>query len=93
MIHKLILAKLLTQLSDILDYLLNIDNPYFEGMVTHILSTELHLNKANPTDVEAPCLDLHLSIINGFAASKIYGKLDDFDFDIVILPVVRMSVS
>ena len=49
-----------------LDDLLNIDNPYFEGMVKHIYPPELHLNKANNTDTEAPFLDLHLSIANGF---------------------------
>ena len=35
------------------------------------------------TDTEAPFLDLHLSIANGFVSSKIYDKRDDFDFDIV----------
>ena len=44
---------------------------------------ELHLNKANTSDTEAPFLDLHLSISNGFVSSKIYDKRDDFDFDIV----------
>ena len=29
------------------------------------------------TDTEAPCLDLHLSIANGFVSSKIYDKRDD----------------
>ena len=37
-----------------LNDLLNIDNPYFNGMVTQIDPTELHLNKANSTDTEAP---------------------------------------
>ena len=40
-------------------------------------------NKANTSDTEAPFLDLHLSISNGFVSSKIYDKRDDFDFDIV----------
>ena len=31
-------------------------------------------------------MDLHLSISNGFASSKIYDKRDDFDFDIVNFP-------
>ena len=35
--------------------------------------------KANTTDTEAPFLDLHLSIANGFVSSKIYDKRDDFD--------------
>ena len=68
-----------------LDGLLNIDNPYFEEMVNQIYPSELQLNKANTSDTEAPFLDLHLSIFNGFVSSKIYDKRDDFDlkFDIV----------
>ena len=69
-----------------LDDLLNIDNPYFEGMVNHIYPPELQLNKANTSDTEAAVLDLHLSISNGFVSSKIYDKRDDFDFDIVNFP-------
>ena len=41
-----------------LDDLLNIDNPYFEQMVSHIYPTELQLNKANSFDTEAPFSDL-----------------------------------
>ena len=67
-----------------LDDLLNIDNPYFEGMVSRIYPPELQLNKANTSDTEAPFLDLHLCISNGFVSSKIYDKRDDFDFDLVI---------
>ena len=37
-----------------LNYFLNIDNPYFEQMVGQIYPTELHLNKANSFDTEAP---------------------------------------
>ena len=62
---------------------MNIDNPYFEGMVTKIYPTELQLNKANSTYTETTFLDLHLLISNGFVSSKIYDKRDDFDFDIV----------
>ena len=67
-----------------LDDFLNIDNPYFEGMVNQLYPPELQLNKANTSDTEAPFLDLHLS--NGFVSSKIYDKRDDFDFDIVNFP-------
>ena len=66
-----------------LDDLLNIDNPYFEGMVNRIYPPELQLNKANTSDTEAPFLDLQLPISNGFVSSNIY-KRNDFDFDIVI---------
>ena len=67
-----------------LDDLLNIDNPYFEQMVSLIYPTELQLNKANSSDTEAPFLDLNLSIKNGIVSSKIYDKRDDFNFEIVI---------
>ena len=55
-------------------------------MVSRIYPPELQLNKANTSDTEAPFLDLHLSISNGFVSSKIYDKRDDFDFDIVNFP-------
>ena len=69
-----------------LDDLLNIDNPYFKGMINRIYPPELQLNKANTSDTEAPFLDMHLSISNGFVSSNIYDKCDDFDFDIVNFP-------
>ena len=52
-------------------------------MVNQIYPPELQLNKANISDTEAPFLDLHRSVANGFVSSKIYDKRDDFDFDIV----------
>ena len=55
-------------------------------MVNQIYPPELQLNKANISDTEAPFLDLHLSVANGFVSSKIYDKRDDFDFDIVNFP-------
>ena len=52
-------------------------------MVGRTYPPELQLNKANASNNEAPFLDLHLSISNGFVSSRIYDKRDDFDFDIV----------
>ena len=69
-----------------LDDLLN------EGMVNRIYQPELQLNKANTSDTEAPFLDLHLSISNGFVSSKIYDKRDEFDFDIVNFPFLDGDV-
>ena len=63
-----------------LDDILIIDSPYFEGVVNQIYPPALQLNKANISDTEAPYLDLHLSVANGFVSSKIYDKRDDFDF-------------
>ena len=78
--------------SKYLDDLLHIDNPYFEGMVNRIYPPELQLNKANTSDTEAPFLDLHFSISNGFVSSKIYDKRDDFNFDIVNFPFLDGDV-
>ena len=61
-------------------------------MVNRIYPPELHLFKANTADTEAPFLDLHLSISNGFVSSKIYDKRDDFDFDIVNFPFLDGDV-
>ena len=55
-------------------------------MASQIYPPELQLNKANRTDTEAPFLNLHLSIANGFASSKIYDKRYGFDFYIVNVP-------
>ena len=84
--------KALNSTSPYLDDLLNIDNPYFEGMVNQIYPLELQLNKANTSDTEAPFLDLHLSISNDFVSPKIYDKRDDFDFDIVNFPFLDGDV-
>ena len=75
-----------------LDYLLNIDNLYFEGMVNQIFPPELQLNKPNTSDTETPFSDLHLSISNGFVSSKIYDEGDDFEFDIVNFPFLDGDV-
>ena len=82
----------LTRFLQIPDRSVFIDNPYFEGMVNQMYPSELKLNKAITSDTEAPFLDLHLSISNGFVSSKIYDKRDDFDFDIVNFPFLDGDV-
>ena len=66
-----------------LDGILDIDNVYFDYMVSQIYPSELQLNETNTSDTEAAFLDLHLSISNDFVSTKIYNKRDDFDFEIV----------
>ena len=61
-------------------------------MVNRIYPHELQLDKANSSDTEAPFIDLHLSISNGFVSSKINDKRDDFDFDIVNFPFLDGDV-
>ena len=85
------IIEALKSTSRYLDDLLNIDNPYFEGMVNRIYPPELQLNKANTSDTEAPFLDLHLSISNGFVSSKLYDKRNDFDK--VNFPILDGDVS
>ena len=69
-----------------LDDISNINNVYFDNMVSHIYPSELQLNKANTSDTKAAFLDLHLSISNNIVSTKIYDKRDDFDFEIVNFP-------
>ena len=54
------------------DELFNIDNSYFEQMVSQIYPTELQLDKTNSSDTEALFLDLDLSITYGIVSSNIY---------------------
>ena len=57
---------LLTLHSDIL----NINNVYFDNIVSQIYPSELYHNKANTSDTEAAFLDLHLSISNDIVLPK-----------------------
>jgi hypothetical protein len=58
-----------------LDDIFNLDNPFFDSMVSSIYPKELKLNRANSSDTSAAFLDLDLSI-----------KRDDFNFKIVNFP-------
>ena len=68
------------------DDILNINNVYFDNMVSQIYPSELQLNKDEASDTEAAFLDLHLSISNDIVSTKIYDKRDDFNFEIVNFP-------
>ena len=63
------------------DDMFNINNIYFDNMVSQMYPAELQLNKTNTSDTEASFLDLHLFI--SIVSTKIYDKCDDFDFEIV----------
>ena len=65
-----------------LDDISNINNIYFDNMVSQIYPAELQLIKANTSDTEASYLDLQLFISNDSVSTKIY----DFDFKIVNFP-------
>ena len=55
-----------------LDDILNISNVYFDNTLCQIYPSELQLNKANTSDTVASFLDLHFSISNDIASTKIY---------------------
>ena len=59
------------------------DIPRRDGLISLIYPSELQLNKANSLETEAPFLDMHLPILDGFISCKFYDKRDDFDFAIV----------
>ena len=59
-----------------LDDLLNIENHYFEQVVSQVYPTELQLDKAKSSCTEALFLNLDLSISYGIVSSKIYDKPD-----------------
>ena len=75
-----------------MDDILNINNVYFDNMVSQIYPSELQLNKTNASDTEAAFLDSHLSISNDIVSTKIYDKRDDFDFEIVNFPFLDSDV-
>ena len=65
-----------------LDDLFSVDNKYSDGLISQIYHSELQLNNAYSSETEAPFVNLHLSILDGFISCKI-DKRDDFDFEIV----------
>ena len=71
---------------------LDIDNVYFDTMISQIYPSELKLNEANTSDTKVAFLYLHLSISNDIVSTKIYVKCDDFDFETVIFPFLDSGV-
>ena len=55
-----------------LDDILNINDVYFDNMVSQIYPSELQMNKANTSDTEATFLNLHLTISNDIVSNRIY---------------------
>ena len=74
-----------------MDDLFNIDNDYFDGLISQLFS-ELQLNNADSSETEALFLHLHLSILDGFVSCKIYDKRDVFDIEIVNFPYLNGDV-
>ena len=76
-------------LGDILD----MNNVYFDTMVSQIYPSELQVNKAYTSDTKATFLDLQLLISNDIVSTKIYDKRDDFKFKNVNFPFLHGDVS
>ena len=89
---RLFICDLFITTSRYLDDILNINNVYFDNMVSQIYHSELQLNKANASDTKAVFLDLHLSISKDIVSTKIFDKRDDFDFEIVNFPFLDGDV-
>ena len=76
-----------------LDDLLITDNHFFAQMVSQIYPTQLKLKNSNPSDTEAPLFGLRLvHYKRRIVSTKIYDKLDDFNFEIVNFPFVDGDV-
>ena len=65
--------------------ILNINNVYFDNLVSLFYHLELQLNKANTSDTEVAFLDLHLSISNVIVSTK-------FMINVTIL-ILKLSIS
>ena len=75
-----------------LDDILNINNVYFDTVVSQVCPSELQLGGAGIFYARATFLDLCLSISNDIVSSKIYDKRDDFGFGVVDLPLLDGDV-
>ena len=75
-----------------MDDILNINNVYFDNMVSQVYPSELQLDKANTSDTKAALIDLYLSISHDIVSTKINDKRDDFDFEIVNFPFLDCDV-
>ena len=60
--------------------------------LSQINPSELQLNKANTSDMEAALLDLHLSISSDNGSTKIYDKHYEFGFEIINFPFLEGDV-
>ena len=71
--------------SGVLYNILNINNVYFDNMVSQVYPSDLQLNKANTYNAEAAYLDIYFSISNDIVSNKMYNKRDDL--------ILKLSIS
>ena len=82
-----------------LDDILNINNVYFDNMVSQIYPSELKLYKANSSDSKTAFLDLNLSITNDIVSTKSFVNFPFLDgnvppstsFDVYISQLIRFA--
>ena len=89
------ISEAFNSMSRYLDDLLNIGNPYFEGIVNKIYPPELQLNKLVLQIPRPPfwIRIISICISNGFHLQIIYDKREGFDFDIVNFPILDGEIS
>ena len=85
MISKLMLLMRLNTTSRLSDNILNINNYYFNNMVSQIYPSELQLNKANKSDANAAFLDLYCQFL-------VILLLPKFLINVTLL-ILKMSIS
>ena len=66
------------------DDIFNINNVYFDKMVSQINPSELQLNKANTSDTNTAFLTMHLSISKDIVSNKIHDKREDLNLKLSI---------
>ena len=74
-VKQAVIIEAFKSTSRYLDDLLNIDNPYFEGMVNRIYPPELQLNKANTADTAKFNVGLKTLLHQGLSEPEFYGDL------------------
>ena len=72
-----------------LDDILNINNVYFDNIVSQIYPLELQLNKVNTSDTEDAFLDLHLSISKILFLPKFTINVTTLIFEILNFPFLE----
>ena len=75
-----------------MDGILNINNVCFDSVEGQMCPSGLQLGGVDASGNKAVFLDLHLSISNGVLPTKIYDRLDDFDFEVVGFPFLDGGV-
>jgi hypothetical protein len=76
-----------------IDDVLSLNNSRFADFVDRIYPIELEIKDTTNTDSSASFLDLHLDIdSDGWLRTKLYDKLDDFNFLIVNFPFIYSNI-